>query len=72
MSYVFCNCPHCASLPIQERDQIPTRESEICVELPCLECGKVYVFPFDSLEATGGFNVFCSDPNCEDVYASKH
>ena len=41
------------------------------ITLPCLECGKEYEFDEDSNEAKNIFNVFCSDKDCEDIYASK-
>ena len=42
------------------------------IQLPCLECGKVYTFNLNSHEANGVFNVFCPDRDCEDQYAWKH
>jgi len=41
------------------------------IEMPCLECGAMKTCKIDSNEATGVFNVFCSDKDCEDIYASK-
>lgn len=40
------------------------------VKLPCLECGKLHRYLFNSNEAQGIFNVFC-DGECEDKYAWK-
>jgi hypothetical protein len=34
--------------------------------LPCLKCGKKWLFDSRSLEARGLFNVFCLDGDCED------
>ncbi len=41
------------------------------VKLPCLECGKEYLFSEDSNQANGVFNVFCPGGECEDKYAFK-
>jgi len=34
--------------------------------LPCLKCGKKWLFDSRSLEARGLSNVFCLDGDCED------
>jgi len=41
------------------------------IDLPCLFCGKVHRVPMDSNEATGVFNVFCPNGECEDRYAAR-
>lgn len=46
-------------------------KNKVGIFLPCLECGKKHSFDLNSNEAKGVFNVFCSDKDCEDIYASK-
>lgn len=42
------------------------------IKIPCLFCGKKHFFASDSYEAKGVFNVFCSDKQCEDIYANTY
>lgn len=44
---------------------------EDTIGLPCLECGKILRFSIYSYEATGVFNVFCKDSDCEDKFAAR-
>ena len=39
------------------------------VPRPCLNCKKVLYYPKNSSTALGVFNSFCSDTDCEDIYA---
>lgn len=41
-----------------------------CIELPCLNCGKVQTVPMESAVGRGELNCFCSG-ECEDKYAFK-
>lgn len=41
------------------------------VDLPCLNCGKIFKFEEHSFEAEGIFNVFCSDKDCEDEHEER-
>jgi len=41
------------------------------VTLLCLECGRPHDFEIDSPQATGVFDVFCPDRDCEDSYMVK-
>lgn len=41
------------------------------VKLRCLGCNGELWFPADSREATGEFNPFCPNGECEDRYAAR-
>lgn len=43
---------------------------ENTIDLPCLECGAIYVHQIDSLTGRGIFNFFCCG-DCEDKYARR-
>ena len=41
------------------------------IKMPCLECKNMVDVRKGGYEEQGIFNVFCSDKNCEDLYAWK-
>jgi|SRR5580692_11830592 hypothetical protein len=75
--YALCND---GSLWIKKSDyetwhklpDIPQDEDVKTIQLPCLECGRIYTFSTDSPEANGIFNVFCSHKDCEDKWGIKN
>lgn len=61
-------CPH-NSDPARAAPDGPL-EPEMA-KLLCLYCERPHYFPLDSNEATGVFNVFCPNGECEDRYAAR-